>query len=204
MSWHTPHTWYMGETITSGTLNTYLRDELNVLKTNIDSIGAIKTQLGCFGYSVGYGNPATDVATESTAHRVMIPAGFLAQPGDELEILLTTFSSATAGTKYVQFSIGAGALVTAATLTTVSVSYVSRWVVRYRTTLTCNFSGVTIVGAHLGYTTNMIANAILVPGASLATTSQNLSIWLRGASLNEITIADYCVNCLRSTTGATV
>ena len=41
MSWTTPRTWNAGETVTSSMMNAHLRDNLNVLKTNIGDDGAL-------------------------------------------------------------------------------------------------------------------------------------------------------------------
>lgn len=41
MAWTTPKTWLAGELVTETSLNTYIRDNQNILKTPIDNTGKI-------------------------------------------------------------------------------------------------------------------------------------------------------------------
>lgn len=41
MAWTTPYTWVAGELVTETMLNTHLRDNLNILKTSLDSNGKL-------------------------------------------------------------------------------------------------------------------------------------------------------------------
>jgi hypothetical protein len=204
MTWTAPRTWYANETITSEILNQHLRDQMNVLKTNVDSVGHWKTELGAIGFTAGTGNPAGGVLTVIPAYDVTIPAGFLAQPGDILEVNTTLATSATAGTKTFGLSIGTGAAATIVSTTFVSMVWLVKIQLTFRTAVVIAAHGLIPEAAHLGAANCSMCSTTITPGASVTTTTQALRCWLGATAANEIMLAEHNVNQLRSLVGATV
>ena len=102
MAWTTPRTWVAGETVTSALLNVQLRDNLNLLKTNIDDDGKLACQplyssitpVGNVGAGLDdlmtYTVPANTLSADTMALHV---SGYLVTAG--------------AGNKVIEFHFGA-------------------------------------------------------------------------------------------------
>jgi hypothetical protein len=92
MAWTTPRTWYAGEIVTAALMNTHLRDNLNILKTNIDDDGNITGANICLHTDV---TPVTK--SGNAAHEMMtyeIPGGTVYEAGDFVR-LQTLFETAS-------------------------------------------------------------------------------------------------------------
>lgn len=72
MAWSTPRTWAPGETVTAALLNAHLRDNLNVLKTNISDSGditlpsSVQTDIDSRVQVLSKSAAAVDAATSET------------------------------------------------------------------------------------------------------------------------------------------
>lgn len=108
MAWTTPRTWNAGETVTSAIMNAHIRDQLNVLKTNIDDSGYPRTHLAGFAFSSGEGNDVGGGDTQLTGYDVTIPAGFLAEPGDAIVVEGAWSAANNANAKTGKLQVGAG------------------------------------------------------------------------------------------------
>ena len=110
MAWVAPRTWIPGETVTASLMNAHVRDDMNVLKTQIDDNGLLKPDLYERASAVGNsGAGNTDVATYTTAagllsvdgqQFVFATGGHLAANGNA-----KTFQMYFAGTLLHQFAV---------------------------------------------------------------------------------------------------
>ena len=202
MSWSSPRTWVDGELITASLFNTHVRDNTYVEKTNIDDLGALKTAVQTFGYSSGQGNAAGAGDTPLTGYDVLIRSGFLSVPGEAIILTGTFFTSSTAGTKTVKLGLGAGALKTLFTTTTVSTIISFQYSIRFRSSTACALAGRNNVAAHLGALASQVENAGMTD-VNFAI-DQTLRLYSAGTVANEIVFTDYTVDTGRSVLGATV
>lgn len=90
MAWTTLRTWNPGETVTATWLNQQIRDNMNVLKTNISDTGLLLTALYMDGAArTGSGTGETDASTYT------LTAGKLATTG--MSLLITAWGKTAAG-----------------------------------------------------------------------------------------------------------
>jgi hypothetical protein len=119
MAWTTPRTWVSGETVSAVLMNTHVRDNLNLLKTEIKDSGFLRavvrltSETGAWGCTNAVD---TDLATYS------VPAGTLETDGEFLLYLGWGSFAANGNGKYVSIYFGAtgGQVIYAATVSTYS------------------------------------------------------------------------------------
>jgi hypothetical protein len=104
MAWTIPKTWTAGETVTSSMMNTHIRDNLNVLKTNIADDGTIIAPRTLSSQSGAVNNVG---AGETTLFTYTVPAGQLSANGQRLKLIATGVHAATANTKLFKLYFGA-------------------------------------------------------------------------------------------------
>lgn len=206
MSWTPPRTWTDTEEVTPAIFNAHVRDNLALLATQVDALGCYRTALACFAYSSGQGNVTTG-DTHLTSFDVTVPAGFLSQPGDALEVHGVAFLAANANAKYLRLKMGGG---TEVTLFSTSANVAShqvpfRYVLRYRSSTTGSLFGYATVGA----TTGAIGSwTIAAPSAGLGTVawgnSQALAFYAQGTATNDLVLGDLTVCRVTGVTGVTV
>jgi hypothetical protein len=184
-------------------MNTHVRDNLNLLKTQMDDDGALKTLLKGFAFSSGEGNDAGGADTQLTSYNVTIGADFMDQPGDALIVEGTLVSDATSEAKTCKLQVASGTKVTIYSATSASHIIPFRIVIRRRTSTTGSMTGITWVGAAAtGAPTNYLVNSSL--GSVDWTASQTLSIHASGSTADSIKLSDYHVQNARGVTGTTV
>ena len=85
MAWTTPRTWVSGETVSATLMNAQIRDNLNLLKTEITDNGAILARKKVFADVTSRSSPSGAVAAWGATAQT-IPGGTLASAGDYLRI----------------------------------------------------------------------------------------------------------------------
>jgi hypothetical protein len=208
MSWTAPRVWVHGELVTAALKNVHIRDNVLVLKTNIDDEGAPRVQRSAFGFSAGQGNGAvTGAFVELTSYAVIIPAGYLNVAGDGLLISGLFVMSGAATAKNVYFSIGTSPLATVWTGAEVTTRLTFRLLLRRRTSTTAVVTGVFNqwnAPAPVGLTVWKLTAAALAGGDMDFTLQKNLRIWVFCAGANDLLLTDYYVCGFRAKTGVLV
>ena len=203
MAWTTPRTWVPAELVTAALLNAHVRDNLNLVKTQMDDEGALKTLLAGFAFSTGDGNDAGSGDTQLSLYDVTIDADFLGQPGDALVIDGTFSISANSGTKTAKMQVASGTLITILSTTGTTNIVPFRYVLRRRGSTTGSLTGIAWEGAASGGTpTPYMVNSAL--GSVDWTSSQTLKIFGAATNADDILLTDYTVNQARGVTGTTV
>jgi len=77
MAWTAPRTWAALEVVTTRFLNQQIRDDLQLLKTNVDNDGSLNAGLYSVAFSAGAQNSGTG-ETDLTGFSFSLPANFLA------------------------------------------------------------------------------------------------------------------------------
>lgn len=205
MAWTTPRTWVALEVVTASIMNTHVRDNLNVLKTQVDNDGSLRTLLKGFAFSSGQGNAGGGGDTQLTSYTVTIPANFLSQPGDALVMEGTLTAAANTNSKVMKVAVN-GVKVTVFTNAQNVANHIVtfRLMIRYRTGSTGSITGYFHYGsANQAASTVWMVNAAL--GASPDfTASQALDIYLASATANDLKLTDYFVDSQRGLNGVTV
>lgn len=206
MAWTTPRTWSPGEKVTAAMMNQHVRDQMNVLKTQIDDDGSLRPLLKGFGFSAGNTNGAGSVDTQFTGYDVTIPANFLSQPGDALlvEGILAVANNADAA-KLCKVQLASATIrtimSTAANIAAHIVPF--RLFIVRRTSTTGAMTGLSWPGAAAGgVPTNYLINFGL--SAIDWTTSQVLKIFGNSATASTVTLTDYRVASERGLGGVLV
>lgn len=206
MAWTAPLTWTDGLFVLATHFNTYVRDNQNILKTQMDNDGSLRTLLKGFAFSAGQGNVGAGT-DELTSYRVTIPASFMSQPGDALLVQGTLSISTTAGTKVFYIQVGGGTLLTvmSTTATAANMIFPFRYIIRRRAATTGELTGFALVGAaSAGAPTNYMVDLSL--GTVAWGSSQTLSFWASssGAVNSDVLLTDLFVDNVRGVTGTTV
>jgi len=203
MAWTTPKTWAYNDLVSAADLNTYLRDNQNLLKTQIDDEGGLMTLLKGFAFSSGQSSSGT-IDTQLTSYNVTIPADFLDQPGDGLLIEGTFVTHSTAGTKTGRMTIDAATKITFLVTTGTSDVIPFRLTLRRRTSTTASLTGIAWHGAAAGGSpTPYLCNGSFT-GLDF-TSSQTLEIWAQTTvAAATLKLSDYMVDQGRGVIGSTV
>lgn len=82
MSWTTPRTWVAGEIVTAALLNTHVRDNESVLKTNINDDGSLKN------YQLLRANAGTDSNASATTVDTVAISGLTVKDAIEVRLIL--------------------------------------------------------------------------------------------------------------------
>jgi hypothetical protein len=203
MAWTTPRTWNPGETVTASLMNVHLRDQLNILKTQIRDDGALILGLGQVGFSAGQGNNAGGADTQLTSYDVTIPAGFCLNPGDMIVVEGVFTTAANGNTKTCKIQVGGGTSQTVFVTAGSSTIVPFRVEIRRRTSTTGSMTGVSWIGAASGGApTNYMINVSL--GTVAFGSSQTLKIFAASTGAADLKLTDYNVYFVRSLTGTTV
>jgi hypothetical protein len=204
MAW-SEKTWVAGELVTHSMMNSFLKANLDLLKTNIDNDGSVRHGIKVFAWGgTGQGNGAGPVDTPLTSYDTTIPAGFLSVAGAALVLEVLWVTSAQAGTKVAKLQLGGGTLATILSTTAVSTIILMTLILRGRTSTTGSISGLV-----QGSTANLAALTIafranlglagLTNGAS-----QLLRFFANATVANELKLAELSVIGSRALQGATV
>lgn len=137
MAWTSPITVAALQDFLASYWNTYVRDNLNLLKTRIDDDGELKTQHTGISFSAGKQNTST---SETDLHSFTLAADYLAN-GEHLDIVSTIVLAANGNTKTVKFYVGAQSL-TLYTGTASGQVLIVKFRVTRRTSTTCAVTGL--------------------------------------------------------------
>ena len=209
MAWSPPRTWNPGETVTASLMNAHVRDNFNILKTNVDDEGYLRTLLAAFAYGGGgadsgvNANAVGGADTELTGYPVVIPANFLDQPGDGLVLEGSFVTSAQAGQKTAKVQVEGSSLGTFVDTTGVNDIIHFRISLRRRDSTTGALGGISWQDAAAGDTPNAYNVNAAITGVDW-TVAQDLKILLAGAVMGEIFLTDYLVDTKRVITGISV
>ncbi len=141
MPWITARTWVSGETVTAAIMNAHVRDQLNLLKTNIDDDGVHK--LNQFALQGSAGNVSSG-ETDLTGFTWTIPANFI-DDGESLIVEGRFDLAANANNKALRFYIGAtGVLFYTAAGNNLLGHF--RMAITRLTTTTAHVNGITTLG----------------------------------------------------------
>lgn len=204
MAWTEPKTIPAFKRFLASYWNTYVKDNLALLKTNFDvtsdtTQATHKTQLFGVGYSSGNINVGTG-EDDAPSYDWLIPANFLLD-GEAIYVWGTFFTDATAATRTLKLYVGSSG---ATIFTGTNVSAVGHFRLRLtrRSATTCACTGsVTVSVAAGGSAAGTIANVLL---SSLDfTAKQILSLTLESsvATNGVIALADYHVFSSRGGVG---
>lgn len=208
MAYVTPRTWSPGETVTAALFNQHIRDNMNVLKTQIRDDGRLLTLLKGIAFSAGQGNAAGGGDTALTSYLVTIPAGLISQPGDGVVLEGSLSAAANTNTKALKLKlVGAGApnMVTVFTNAANVANHIPtfRLLLRRRTATVGAATGASLVGAaNQGNATSVLLNAGLT-GIDWSI-DQTLTLYLVGTAANDLLMVDYCVRVFSGLTGSIV
>lgn len=210
MSWTTPRTWSPGETETSAIFNLHLRDQLNVIKTPMDS--GPRTIIG--GAGRGYGGsavsgvnacPAGSVDTVMTGCSLSIPPNTWYNYGDTLILETRGLFAANANAKLVKVRVGAAAAVTIYTGSPNGTYWWSRHMLLCNSSTVVLIYGATHVGsASLGAVTTLICNGSFSGLASVLTNTLALDVLTNGVAASDVVIQDWNLSYALSLSGAVV
>lgn len=109
MAWSAPRTWSPGETVTAALMNAHVRDNLNVLKTNIADNGDIdiSSQLASVPSVLTKTAAAVDATTSETDFlNYTVPANTLSADGQMLRAVLDGVMAANANNKTIKVYFG--------------------------------------------------------------------------------------------------
>lgn len=109
MGWTTPRTWSPGETVTAALMNAHVRDNLNVLKTNIADNGDIdiSSQLAAIPSVLTKTAAEVEATTSETNFlNYTVPANTLSANGQMLRAVLEGVMAANANNKTVKVYFG--------------------------------------------------------------------------------------------------
>ena len=209
MAWTTPRTWVSGELVTASIVNTHIRDNIALLKTNMDSEGGLKTGLYTFGYSAGQANTTTGAWEKMTSYTVGIPANYLNVPGDALLLEGTFIVASNTNAKNFGFQIGTSTIITAWTGAENLANHLVffRLVLRRRTSTAGAFFGVAWQGSGPFPATLSFWKlcSVAISGGDMDFTAlKNLFIIVFAAGAGDLRLTDYSVCGWRSKSGATV
>ena len=165
MAWTAPRTWNPGETVTATQLNQHIRDNLILLKTNINDSGVLKT-----AEYMDATPRASSSTTETDASTFTLPAGTLATNG--MCLRLTAWGKGgSSGTFTFKFYWN-GASFHTGTVTAVSGIWVAEAVIMR--------TGAATQSAYAWSG----ANAAGLNTATPAALPQNATVWDSGAPMN--------------------
>lgn len=205
MSWVLPRTWNAGEVVSAAQLNIHIRDNSNLLATNVQVTAAGGSSFGwlCpgiknYGYSSGQGNGAGSVDTQLTSFDTTIPANSMTKPGDAVIIEGMWVTSATAGTRTGKIQLGSGTLVTIIVTTQASINIPFRIVLRRRTSTVGSITGIHVLSLSALYLNNAGLSSLDF------TTSQTLKFFANAATSGMLTLCDLRVTWGLVLAGATV
>lgn len=131
MSWTAPRTVAAFQRFRALFWNAEVRDNLNLLKTNIDDLGHFKTQLWGAAFASGQGNTGGG-EDELTSFSFSIPADFLNAAGESLYIDAVALLG-TGDTKTLRLYVGGGTAVTLFAAATDSLALLIRLRITRRT-----------------------------------------------------------------------
>lgn len=187
MAWSTPRTWNSGETVTASLMNAHLRDQLNVLKTNIDDDGDLKTM---FAATVGAGNVSTG---ETVIFSFSVPANKLPANGDGFRLTMGGALAQNTNTKTIRLKLGGQTLVLLSNAASIASNRFFLDLTLMRDgSASCRVSGFLSHGAGQGATPTLLHWG----GNSLATMSPNwasavtIEITGQGGATNDIVATD--------------
>ena len=109
MAWTTPRTWSPGETVTAALMNAHVRDNLNVLKTNIADNGDvdISSQLAAIPEVLTKTAAEVQATTAETNFlNYTVPANTLSADGQMLRAILEGVTAANANNKTFKVYFG--------------------------------------------------------------------------------------------------
>ena len=178
--------------------NTYVRDNLLMLKSNVRDDGTHDVQLKGIGFGSGQGNTGGG-EDELTSYTFSIPANFLAEAGDAL-VVETLFVIGTGDTKTIKLYVGGGSAVALWAATTDTILVGVRVVITRRGAASGSCCGiVTSWVAGSPATLSTLANINADLGTVDWTTAQNLKWTAESSSStnNDAVITDLEVHHLR-------
>jgi hypothetical protein len=197
MAWTAPRTWTPLETVTAALLNLHVRDNLNLLKTRIDTDGTLKTQLFGVAYSVGGANTGATETDPLPGYTFSLSANFLAS-GEFLQMRGVAQIWNNANVKTIRLRCGSG---TATTIWTSALSVASHiglfdcWMV-VRSATTAAVTGHYYAGGTAGGTPTPFLINSAVTGVNFAI-AQTTRLTGQGGATNDIIIAEWLVTQFR-------
>ena len=165
-----------------------------------------KAGLRTIAFGTGQGNDAGSGDTELTNYNVIIPANYLATPGNALvlEGVLTAAANGNAKALKIQLaSAGTKVTVWSSAANVASHMVPFRFVIRRRTATTASIVGIMEAGA-----TTAGAPAAYMTYATMGTaawaSNQTLTLFAVGVDANDVVLNDYMVYAVRTGAGAVV
>lgn len=204
MGWTKIKTWVGGSLVGVADLNTYLRDNLLLLKTDVSDAGRWRPGAKHFAYSSGQGNAAGGGDTQLTSYDVTIPANALAKAGDAIVVEGLWLHDGSAGTRTCKISVGSGSLCQMSANPLANGLVAFRMVIRRRTSTSGSVTGLSYTGSstHGGAVNLILTNSAF--GSVDWTTSQTLKIWAAHSTANACKLTDYRATFVIGLEGAVV
>ncbi len=210
--WSTPYTWVHGETEDAAGMNLRIRDNLTVLggthtfgagsyPSHITPDGIPRVMIKGVAYSGSANSNNSNVSTGNYAipsFDVVIPAGFLAQPGDNLWCAYTCLSLAAGSgvARYVYASVDGGSNLSPLTngITTVSHVIAAEYRIGRRTdSLLEIFGGYHYGAAAGGAPTGHYANGSTFAGTYSCAAGFTIKLYLSSTTANTLCMTEYFV-----------
>jgi hypothetical protein len=204
MVWTTPRTWIPGETVTASLLNTHVRDDFNVVKTQIDNDGSLRLGLKGFGFNAGQGNAAGSGNTQLTSFDTNVPAGYVSQPGDALCVEGDVTIANNANAKAFKIQVAGGTILTVWSGTDANTNLFFRLNVRRRNLSTAGvLDGLCWTYVDAG-TPAFKPSPFNTLGTVDWTVAQTLKFFGVGVATNDVLMVELRVYSFRSVAGVVV
>jgi hypothetical protein len=189
-------------------LNVHIKANLDLLKTNVDDDGSLRDLVKGFAFSAGQGNVGTG-DDQLTSYNVVIPAGYMSQPGDALLVEGHYALANNTNSKQGKFQLSGSASPIRtiwSTAAAVASHIVPFWFqIVYRAATSGALTGYAMIDAASGGApTNYLFNFGLTLNAGGWADAQTLQIYAVGVADNDVVLRDYTVWQGRGVSGGLV